>query len=112
MTQAEPPAGARIMTEGEPGDRFYVIIKGSATVRKRSKVTDASTGQIEEVETDVGALAELMGFGEAALINNAPRNTSVIAKEERRSHDDGPQDLRGGARPAPGDYRQGRACAR
>ena len=82
MTQQSFAAGARIMTEGEPGDRFYVIIKGSATVRKRTKVTDASTGQIEEVETDVGALAELTAFGEAALMNNAPRNASVVAKEE------------------------------
>ena len=35
--------------------------------------------EVEEVEVDVATLSELMAFGEAALINNAPRNASIVA---------------------------------
>ena len=61
--------GESVIREGEPGSSFYVIVRGSATVRKLSKFTDGSSGKQDEVDVDVATLSELMPFGEAALIN-------------------------------------------
>jgi CRP-like cAMP-binding protein len=71
-----------VITEGDPGSAFYVILRGSAVVRKMAKRTNAETGLIEEVQTDVASLSEFDAFGEAALLNNAPRNASIVAASQ------------------------------
>jgi CRP-like cAMP-binding protein len=57
------PAGKTIMREGEKGDRFFVVIDGTVRVtRNGRKVTDLRSGR---------------GFGELALLSNAPRTATV-----------------------------------
>jgi putative ABC transport system ATP-binding protein len=70
MTIEMFPAGTRIIKENDPGDRFFLIRKGSVAVRR---------GQ---PEVDVATLRTGDFFGEAALITGQPRNASVYALED------------------------------
>lgn len=58
-------AGATVISEGESGDRHYLIVSSTAVVRRGDRV-----------------LAELgpgEGFGEIALLRDVPRTASVVA---------------------------------
>ena len=66
MTREEIPAGASVISEGEPGDRFYVVLNGMFSVSQRSR----------------GAQSVLRPgdyFGEVALAMHMPRTASVRA---------------------------------
>lgn len=66
-------AGTVIFQEGEPGDKFYIILKGEVEVFKK----------IGENREEVLALLKAGDyFGEMSLIDNAPRSASVRAKTE------------------------------
>lgn len=59
------PAGARIMVEGEPGDRFYVVESGSVSIVSQGRtVTTTGAGGY---------------FGEIALLRDVPRTATVRA---------------------------------
>jgi CRP-like cAMP-binding protein len=59
------PAGKALVSEGETGHEFFVIIDGRASVtRKGRKVATIGPGD---------------AFGELALLDKAPRNASVVA---------------------------------
>ncbi|CAJ1433099.1 unnamed protein product [Effrenium voratum] len=62
--------GDKIIIEGEPGDKFYIIEDGSAIATK---------GGTEVMKYTAGDY-----FGELALINNKPRAATVTAKGEAR----------------------------
>lgn len=62
--------GDRIIQEGAPGDRFYVVRDGRVAVKK---------GTREEV---VAELHQGDFFGEAALLTGQPRNASIDAITE------------------------------
>jgi CRP-like cAMP-binding protein len=62
------PAGARVITLGEPGDRFYVIETG------RVEVTVA--GRVVRIEGPGES------FGEIALLRDIPRTATVTALDD------------------------------
>lgn len=61
-------AGTAIIKEGKKGTKFYVIQTGSA--------------KVEHEGTEVARLATNDYFGEAALINHAPRAATVVALDD------------------------------
>ena len=64
------PAGANAVTQGEPGDRFYVIADGAAV----TEVDGAEVNRLWPGEF----------FGEIALLREVPRTATVRALEELR----------------------------
>jgi putative ABC transport system ATP-binding protein len=73
MRRAKFPAGMPIVRQGEPGDKFYLIRKGSVDVLVR---------QAGGAEQRVAQLKDGEFFGERALITGEPRNATVVAHEE------------------------------
>ena len=58
-------AGTTVVNEGDNGNEFFVIIDGTARVsRQGRKITTLKPGNV---------------FGELALLDNAPRNATVVA---------------------------------
>lgn len=62
------PAGAALMREGEPGDRYYLVTSGSATV---------SQGGVT-----LGRVGPGDGVGEIALLRDIPRTATVRADDD------------------------------
>jgi ATP-binding cassette subfamily B protein len=65
------PRGKRMIEEGDPGDKLYILARGSAEVRKRDADGEERTIAVLE-DGDV--------FGEIALLDDVPRNASVVAR--------------------------------
>ncbi|WIA37000.1 hypothetical protein OEZ86_008237 [Tetradesmus obliquus] len=61
------PAGATIIREGDPGDKFYIIKSGEAVVTQAGK--------------EVNRLFKSDFFGERALLVNEPRGATVAASQ-------------------------------
>jgi len=66
MAREDVPAGRRIVSEGEPGDRFYVLLSGMATVS-------------QDVRGARSVLRPGDTFGEVALAMDIPRTATVTA---------------------------------
>ena len=64
-TQIEVPKGEVLLRQGEPGDDFFVLVKGSADVRKG--------------KTHVRSLKAGDFAGEIALLSDTPRTATVTA---------------------------------
>jgi len=62
--------GEALITQGEPGDRFYVVASGKAEV-----IRDG---------TSVGSVGKGRYFGEVALLRNVPRTATVTASTPMR----------------------------
>lgn len=60
--------GQDVIRQGEPGNRFYIIARGTVAVRR------SEDGE----ETELARLHHGDAFGETALLSRAPRNASVI----------------------------------
>ncbi len=76
MEAVEVTVGDVVIRQGDPGDFFYLIDKGSA------KVTRQMMGKGKPVElAEIGAG---VGFGEEALISDKPRNANVVMISEGR----------------------------
>jgi CRP-like cAMP-binding protein len=70
---AEVPmkAGQIVIRQGEPGDYYYVIKQGRCRVVQKPGA--------EQKMVALADLAEGDGFGEEALLSNAPRNATIAA---------------------------------
>lgn len=66
MRREQVAAGAQIVTEGEDGDRFYVVLAGMLSVTQQARGA-------------VGVLRPGDYFGEVALAMGVPRTASVRA---------------------------------
>jgi CRP-like cAMP-binding protein len=62
-------AGQPVFAEGDDADEFFVVVNGTATVRK------AGLGEVGRVGVDDW-------FGEVGLLRGAPRNASVSAIDD------------------------------
>ena len=67
-----------IITEGEKGDTFYIILSGQVEIRKKKINQFAAEAMTEMV---LGDLNSGDSFGELALMNEAPRAASLVAKQ-------------------------------
>ena len=72
MTCERFPAGSALVRQGEKGDKFYLIRRGSCEVR----VSDGTTSRV------VAKLHAGDFFGEIALLTGQPRTASVVATDD------------------------------
>ena len=61
-------SGKALITEGETGHEFFVILDGSATVSRQGK--------------KIATLGPGDAFGELALLERAPRNSTIVAESD------------------------------
>ena len=73
LTRASFPAGTAIIREGEAGDKFYLIQRGSVDVIQREGTPEQRLLRV---------LHEGDFFGEMALISGERRSATVVAREE------------------------------
>ena len=62
------PAGKVLVTEGETGHEFFVILDGTAKVTRQGR--------------SIATLGPGQAFGELALLDKAPRNATVVAESD------------------------------
>lgn len=65
------PEGKRIIEEGDPGDKLYIIVRGSVEVLKRGA---------DGAEQRISVLEDGDVFGEIALLEDVPRSASVVTR--------------------------------
>ncbi len=58
-------AGEIVMTEGEPGEHFYVLVSGECAIRKG--------------EADIATVGPGAPLGDMSLVNRTPRTATVVA---------------------------------
>jgi CRP/FNR family transcriptional regulator, cyclic AMP receptor protein len=61
-------AGAELTREGEPGDAFYAVVRGTVVVRRRGR--------------KVAELGDGCFIGEISLLSRRPRTATVVAATE------------------------------
>ncbi|KIH88009.1 cAMP-dependent protein kinase regulator [Sporothrix brasiliensis 5110] len=79
MEKPIPTKGIKVITQGDSGDFFYVVEKGSFDAYVNSSGTLQSGP--EGLGTKVDTIAAGGSFGELALMYNAPRAATVISAE-------------------------------
>ena len=68
--EIDMPEGKVLTTEGAPGREFFVLVEGTADVRRKGrKINTMSSGDF---------------FGEIALVSNRPRTATVTATSPMR----------------------------
>ena len=74
MQRVDCPAGERIIRQGDEGDFFYAIVKGTCTVLRETPLNKEGVKLAELTMGDT--------FGEEALISEAKRNAHVVASTD------------------------------
>jgi hypothetical protein len=74
-TELEVPAGTVVVRQGDPADRFYVILDGSFVVDQGGP--DGTATRLRTMDRD-----EV--FGELGLLTGAPRSATVTASSDGR----------------------------
>src|SRR3954451_4115252 len=64
----EVPKGKVLVQEGKPGHEFFLILDGSASVKRGKK--------------EIAKLGKGQYFGELALLDRGPRSASVVATSD------------------------------
>jgi CRP/FNR family cyclic AMP-dependent transcriptional regulator len=62
------PAGKALVSEGDTGHEFFVILSGTAKVTRRGR--------------KIASLGPGDAFGELALLEKAPRNATIVAETD------------------------------
>ena len=75
VKERELPAGAVLFKEGEKGDCFYLLKRGTVEVFKKDGDSDKKVNSISHTD-------ESSFFGEMALIEGAPRNATIKTSTE------------------------------
>ncbi|MGH7353653.1 MAG: ABC transporter transmembrane domain-containing protein [Candidatus Rokuibacteriota bacterium] len=68
VTERYPP-GKRLIEEGDPGDKLYILVRGSVEVLARDRGGE---------ERRVAVLQDGDVFGEVALLENVPRTATIV----------------------------------
>lgn len=84
--------GDVIFRQGDLGDRFFIIVEGSAIVRQHAASLPSPSAASQQHEVDVSSASEVeVGrlsrgdyFGELALLHSAPRAATIIAESSLR----------------------------
>ncbi|MEO2046922.1 MAG: ATP-binding cassette domain-containing protein [Pirellulales bacterium] len=88
MLVQQAKTGEVVISQGDPGELFYLIRSGSVEVI----VEQTHQGKLEQKQ--VALLHEGQFFGEAALITDEPRNATVVARENSVFYTLGKKDFR------------------
>jgi putative ABC transport system ATP-binding protein len=84
MTSEQHAANTVVIRQGDPGDKFYLLRRGTVDV----------VAQVGSQTITKATLREGDFFGEAALLTGAPRNASVITREDTILYALGKDDFR------------------
>jgi putative ABC transport system ATP-binding protein len=84
LTRERFPAGAVIIRQGDPGDKFYLIRRGTV---------DVIVNEGLPTRRVVAQLKEGDFFGEMALLTGEPRNATVVAREQLDTYTLGKEDF-------------------
>jgi putative ABC transport system ATP-binding protein len=84
MVRERFAAGTRIVQQGEVGNKFYLLRRGSVEVIR---------GEGTPAQKVVAVLREGSFFGEMALLSGAPRSATVVAQDEVETYTLGATDF-------------------
>ncbi len=75
-------SGQNIITYGDIGDKYYILMKGDVKVKVYESGTNPLDPELEtkiKIEKQLSSDAKMIGFGEIALLLNDKRTATVVA---------------------------------